>query len=209
MIDVNRIAENVRTRMVALGLTPKALSTKAGLNPTYVRDLFVGKSRNPRTEHIAKLASCIGCQVTDLTEEDADPRRDRPESEIPAALFIPELDVRAMGGDGADDAPLDGEGRHRVLAHWSLPVEYLQSFTPSPEAVRIIRIVGDSMEPNYPANERVMVDTSHRIPTPAGVYVLWDGFGLLLKHVEVLIGRTPPVADLQIQGRVMGKWLWK
>ena len=64
------------------------------------------------------------------------------------------------------------------------------------------------------------------IPTPPGVYVLWDGYGLVLKRVEILQGTSPamlriksinpvyaeyerPMDDVQINGRVVGKWAWK
>lgn len=154
------------------------------------------------------------------------PLRRRSADSAPASLTIPELDVRAQGGAGVDDAPLDCNGRHMVLAEWSLPADYLRSYVTSPASVRIIRIVGDSMEPHYAAGDRVLVDTSHRTPSPPGVYVIWDGFGLVLKHAEVLAGRRPTmvrlssdnpayapyevaVDDLQVQGRVMGKWVWK
>ena len=141
-------------------------------------------------------------------------------------IEIPELDVRAMAGGGADDQPLDSNGQNRVIANWTLPIDFLRSYTTSPSAVRIIRIVGDSMEPHYLAGDRVLVDTSHVIPSPPGVYVIWDGFGLVLKHLEVMAGKLPavvrlssdnpayapyevPVSDLKVQGRVMGKWVWK
>jgi len=144
----------------------------------------------------------------------------------PVTISVPELDVRAQGGSGSDDAPLNGDGQHLVLAEWTLPVDYLRAYVASPAAARIIRIVGDSMEPHYNAGDRVLVDTSHQTPSPPGVYVIWDGFGLVLKHVEVLAGRRPatarlssdnpayspyevPVEDLKVQGRVMGKWVWK
>lgn len=145
---------------------------------------------------------------------------------LPAPIAIHELDVRAMGEAGAEDPEMDAGGGHAVIGTWSIPADYLRSYTPSPSAVRIIRVVGDSMEPHYPAGDRVLVDTSHIIPSPPGVYVVHDGYGLVLKHVEVLAGRTPPVArlssdnpayapyeiaaqDLKVQGRVMGKWVWK
>ena len=221
------LAKGIHARMVAAGLSQKALALKAGLGETFVREIFRGRSKNPGGSGLQKIAEVLECAVEDLSIvplTQLPPRSAR--TKIPVTISIPELDVRAMGGAGADDAALDGNGAHPVLAHWSIPVDFLRSYAPSPEAVRIIRVVGDSMEPAYPAGDRVLVDTSHQTPSPPGVYVVWDGIGLMLKHVQILAGRTPPVAqlsssnpayetyevplaDLKIQGRVMGKWVWK
>lgn len=66
--------------MMALGLTQKSLAMKAGLNETYVRDLFKGKSLNPKGQHLAKLATALECSITDLLS--VDPRRtgEQPQS---------------------------------------------------------------------------------------------------------------------------------
>jgi transcriptional regulator with XRE-family HTH domain len=57
--------------MEAKGIGPKALSLKAGLNETYVRDLLKGRSLNPRQSHLQKLAEGLDCGVSDLTGESA------------------------------------------------------------------------------------------------------------------------------------------
>ena len=59
----------LRLRMKTQGIGAKALSLKAGLNDTYVRDILKGKSRNPRNAHLQKLALALECQVSDLTGE--------------------------------------------------------------------------------------------------------------------------------------------
>lgn len=141
-------------------------------------------------------------------------------------VTIPEFDVRPQAGGGAEMPALDGDGNHLVVGTWSMPADYLRAFAAEPGAIRIIRVAGDSMEPEYPAGERVAVDTSHTIPSPPGVYVLWDGFGLVLKRVEILLGSDPPkirlssinpayqpyeryLSEVVINGRVIGKWMWR
>ena len=144
----------------------------------------------------------------------------------PNNIVVPELDVRPQAGAGAEDITLEGDEAHSVVAHWTMPASYLRAFAEDPSMVRIVRVAGDSMEPEYPAGERVAVDTSHRTPSPPGVYVLWDGLGLVLKRVELLMGSNPrrirlssinpgyppyevPLTEVQINGRVIGKWTWK
>lgn len=141
-------------------------------------------------------------------------------------LSIKEVDVESSAGPGSDDFRLDGDGQHRVLATWQMPESYLRSVSESAEAIRIIRVVGDSMEPDFFSGERVMVDTAHYLPSPPAVYVLFDGIGLYIKQLELIEGSNPlrvrvssrnpayapyekDLSEIRINGRVMGKWTWK
>ena len=60
------LAEEIRRRMNQLGLNSKRLSLGAGLNETYVRDIIKGRTRNPRTDTLGKLARALGCTRADL-----------------------------------------------------------------------------------------------------------------------------------------------
>ncbi|MBB2159240.1 S24 family peptidase [Gluconacetobacter sacchari] len=140
---------------------------------------------------------------------------------------IPEYNVAPQAGPGALPSNLAVEDGPRPVDHWSLPRRFLGAFTDSPEALVVLRVAGDSMEPDYQAGERVLVDTAHRTPSPPGVYVLWDGFGLVLKRLEIVYGTTDPAMvqimsinpgyptytraldEVHINGRVVGKWVWK
>lgn len=70
-----------------------------------------------------------------------------------------------------------------------------------------------------------MVDTQDRSPSPPGIFVVWDGFGLVVKRMEMVPYSDPPkvrlisrnreystlelpAEDVHINGRVFGKWLW-
>jgi DNA-binding XRE family transcriptional regulator len=146
---------------------------------------------------------------------------------ISKSVTVVEYDVRPSAGGGADMPELDGAGEHSIVARWEMPRDYLVSYIENPAALRIVRVAGDSMEPEYAAGERVIVDTSHRTPSPSGVYVLWDGFGLIIKRLDLVPGfKEPrmvrimainpdyaafdvPLHEIRIAGRVIGKWVWK
>ena len=51
-------------------------------------------------------------------------------------------------------------------------------------AATFVTIDGDSMEPVLSTGDRIMVDTSQRVPVPPGIFVIWDGMGLVAKRVE-------------------------
>lgn len=228
------LAREIERRMKALKLNRKSLSKKAGLNETYLRDLFEGKVKSPRLESLEKLALALGCTVNDFTkgaplpengDEDWSPESDLPADGAPDSAndrmaLIEELDVTASAGPGTTvhDAP--------VIRKWQLPSEIATVTTDTPvEHIKILRVKGDSMAPTYSPVDRVMVDTADTLPSPAGVFVVWDGLGFVLKRVQVVPHSDPirvkitsdnpkydpyerVLGEAYIQGRVIGKWLW-
>jgi len=143
----------------------------------------------------------------------------RPELAAPM-LRIEELDVRASAGSGLADSA------GRTVAEWQLPSEIVRGYTQAPAAeLRIITVLGDSMEPTLLPGQRVLVDTGDRRPSPPGIFVVFDGLGLVVKRVQLLPHTDPPrvkitsdnenyepyertLDEAYIQGRVIGQWRW-
>ena len=135
-------------------------------------------------------------------------------------LKIEELDVRAGAGGG-----LISE-QERIVAEWQVPTEIVRGYSTAPATeLRIITVMGDSMEPTLMPGQRVLVDTGDRVPSPPGVFVVWDGLGLVVKRLQVLPHTDPTrvkitsdnakydpyertVDEAYIQGRVIGQWRW-
>lgn len=224
------LARQVQRRMEALQLDRKGLSKKAKLNETFVRDLLEGRTISPRYASLEKLAGALGCAVSDLTIDEApqfatNARRSIVSREARSSIMVPtisidELDVRAAAGAGQ----LVTE--ETKVSEWHMPRDLLRAATQAPfEDVKIITIVGDSMQPTFNPTEKVLVDTDDKLPTPPGVFVIWDGLGLVAKRVEHIADSEPPtvrimsdnpkyppyervIGEAHIQGRVIGKWLW-
>jgi hypothetical protein len=135
-------------------------------------------------------------------------------------LRIPELDVRAAAGDG-----LVGGGE-KVVDEWALPSGMVRQYSTAPATdLRIITVMGDSMEPTLQPGQRILVDTGDRNPSPPGVFVVWDGLGLVVKRCQVVPHSEPPrvritsdnvkydayertLSEAYILGRVIGQWRW-
>jgi phage repressor protein C with HTH and peptisase S24 domain len=172
-----------------------------------------------------KLAAALDCTVADIAGESPGktgvPRAAKADQDETASTArIDELDVRASAGSGQI---VDGEGK---IAEWQLPRDLLHAATNSPvERIKIITVIGDSMQPTFNPTDKVMVDISDTRPSPPGIFVVWDGLGLVLKRVEFLPDSEPPtirissdnakyqpyeraIEEAHIQGRVLGKWLW-
>lgn len=76
MDQIEIIRENLRNLMKERGLNASQLSIKAGLAPGYVSELLRAntKSRNPRIDHLHKLADALGCPIFVLLLNPADPK---------------------------------------------------------------------------------------------------------------------------------------
>ena len=99
---------------------------------------------------------------------------------VPGFAQVPELDVRASAGHGAFH-----EGDEEIKAVWMFPDAVIRHELRARSAnLRIITIDGDSMEPLLASGDRVLVDTAQRVPAPPGIFVIWDGLGIVAKRIE-------------------------
>lgn len=140
-------------------------------------------------------------------------------------VFVPERDASVgAGAGGLWDANSYGEAPP-VVGKFGFPAEgFRQAFGASPQAVQILPIIGDSMMMTLFPGQRVMVDTTDRTPSPPGVFIVWDGLGLVVKRVEYIAHSDPATVriisdnpkyapyertldEAHIQGRVIGVWM--
>ena len=113
-----------------------------------------------------------------------------PPAGMPGVLLsaIPEMEVDAAAGPGALNEEFTTE-----KARWYLPeVMVRHEADANPEGLRILRVRGNSMEPEMSAGDRIVVDTARRIPATGEMAVLWDGSGLVVKRIETVRGPGPP-----------------
>ena len=104
-----------------------------------------------------------------------------------AQVSIMELQVRAAAGGGAL-VESEAEG-----VRWYFPAEWLRhEIRASASDLRMITIDGDSMEPLLRSGDKILIDTARRAPSPPGVFVLFDGLGLVAKQLELVPQSDPP-----------------
>ncbi|NUB35688.1 helix-turn-helix domain-containing protein [Azospirillum brasilense] len=226
-----RIQRELRRRMAALNIDgPTELERRAGLREGAAKNILRGKSKNPRADTLQKLAQALGCSVADLTGEShakqiaddsyMDLSEEANEPDVGLTARIEELDIKASAGAGT---LVDG---HAVIGQWQIPALVIRGFTSTPdENLKFIPVVGDSMQPTLHPGQRLLVDVIDRIPSPPGIFVLWDGLGFVVKRVEVIPHSDPitvritsdnprytsyerTLDEAYIQGRVIGGWNW-
>ncbi|WP_270933831.1 S24 family peptidase [Falsiroseomonas oryzae] len=115
------------------------------------------------------------------------PVRRRRSAALDGYVAIAELDVRASAGPGALN-----EGLEDAKASWIFSEAMIRhEFRAKPEDLRVITIDGDSMQPLLHSGDRILVDTSQRVPVPPGIFVIWDGMGVVAKRVEHIPNSEP------------------
>lgn len=220
------MSNRIRELRLSAGLSQEELAERAGTKKAQISKLETGERRLTQ-DWMTRIARPLGVEPAELIAAKgrvAAPDTKKGDGE--RTLAVLEVDVRVTGGSGGA-AHLDMADRSEpVIAEWRLPSDMLRSQTTAPpEGLRIIRVIGDSMAPMFNPGEKVLVDTGDRLPTPPGIFVVWDGFGLVIKRVEMIANSEPammrlksvnveyesyerPMDDATINGRVIGKWLW-
>lgn len=187
----------------------QSLSIKVGKNRTYLQQYI----RRSQPKHLpAEVAMKLGQLIKINWQEFVSPDLSNlTVSSQPNQRSIAELDVRAAAGPGALNEV------ESPIAYWGFPSETVQVMGGNIDDIRIIRVDGDSMEPALYSGDRVAVDCTRRAPSPPGIYVLYDGAGLIIKRLESMPDgmvkissensnystTTQPLDALDIKGRVV------
>ena len=146
------------------------------------------------------LAEHLGCSPEVLRHDRGFTRRPRPKLAAPSPYAaprgysaVPEIDVRASAGPGAWNEELEEAKEAWLFADPLIRHE----FRATPEDLRLITIDGDSMEPLLSSGDRILIDVSRRVPVPPGIFVIWDGMGLVAKRIEHVPHSEPPKVVLK------------
>ena len=195
----------IRRRL--LELLPKSRSNLSmasvaiGRNAAYLHQFIHRDTPKVLSEHDREaLARHLGCKPKDLKHDRVPPRKPRPKPAPGKAasrrrtgppqgyVAVPEIDVRASAGPGAWNDEFEQTRRMWLFADPLIRHE----FRARPEDLRMITVDGDSMEPLLSSGDRVLIDVSQRVPVPPGVFVIWDGMGLVAKRIEHVPHSDPP-----------------
>jgi phage repressor protein C with HTH and peptisase S24 domain len=70
--------------------------------------------------------------------------------------------------------------------------EIFYTLPDNPASLRIMHVEGDSMMPTLHDGDIFLVDLARRSPTPPGIFVLYDGMGVVAKRLEHIPNSEPP-----------------
>lgn len=177
------LVERLRTAMVRAEINARELAEQAEVGRSFVYDVLSGKSTNPTTHKLAAVAKALGVNVSYLLygEDALSGAVLEGHYEQDDLAAVSSLSVEASMGGGAliteeiDDKPFFFRKR------W-----IRDRLKVSPQDLRVIRVRGDSMMPTLNESDVVLIDLTRRMPSPPGIFVLFDGCGLLVKRLELL-----------------------
>lgn len=108
----------------------------------------------------------------------------------------------------------------KEVEKWGVPADYLvRELRSSPTDTAIFVVNSHAVEPDFEYGDKVFIDRSDRRPSPAGIFLYWDGIGAALARMQAIPGAEPRVRisqkgqdsvevllkDLTIIGRVKGR----
>lgn len=187
----------IKAEMARRGVNQAELARRLG--PEFDRSKLsktLSGSRKLVAQELYEWASALGATPPPGVVADDGPVEEH--ASPPESSAIPEVDARTGAGLAADGATInvpDGAyivSEDQVRGTWSMPLDYLRFELRVPKlAVRLVEVIGDSMQPTLYPGDRIMVNTADRRPSPPGIFALWDGLGLVVKRVEHIPNTDP------------------
>jgi transcriptional regulator with XRE-family HTH domain len=184
-------------------LTQEQLADRIGTDKTMVSRLENG-ARKLTQDWMIAISTALRCSPADLIVArgmpEPLPARSPRAQKAAEHRGIAEIDVRAgmgLGGEALIEYHPDGNGGSLAMealrGEWSIPEDYLRvELRAAPNDLRIIEVEGDSMAPTLLSGDRVMVNVKAKIPSPPGIFALWDGLGVVCKRIEYMSNTEPP-----------------
>jgi transcriptional regulator with XRE-family HTH domain len=178
----------------ARGMSRTELVKRSGVSKQQLSRLENGHIRL-RLDHLKPFAGPLGFTPEQIllwgrypgTGDEATPAGDANRQRAEGrSVQVPELDrqarsaearstLRAVRKDGRHTDPLKSE-------RWSFPASFVSDqLRTTADQLLVLELEGDSMTPTLAAGDRVILDTSHRDPSPDGVYAIRDP----LEHIVV------------------------
>lgn len=216
----------IRDLLWRRGLNMREASLAIGRNVSYMHG-FLERGTPKVLSHrdTEKLAAVLACEAEDLHHAERPRRRPgpTPKGAVPAEspeplTAVPEVEVEASAGPG----PL-ADASITERARWVVPEGMIRyEGGAAPDAVRVLRVRGVSMEPELSEGDRLLVDTSRKVAASGEMFALWDGANLIVKRLECvsapdvepafrLKSANPDYDDYTVPARkthVVGKVLW-
>ena len=95
--------------------------------------------------------------------------------------------VRPGMGAGAEAfAHQDGSGDENGVVEYFAP-QLIEALRAKPSDLWVMQVEGQSMSPYLESGDSIMVDSARTNPSQPGVFVVWDGFGMVCKWAERVV----------------------
>jgi len=192
-----QIGERLKLLMAERGLSATQLAKNADVKPSFIYDVVHGKSTNPSVVKLAQIATAMGVdiasllseqQARDISAHNGRTRKLQLDTERnDNYVTISSILVEASMGGGTIVTSEERGKPYYFRQEW-----IRDRLGVTPDDLRMIFVRGDSMEPTLCAGDMILIDITKKSPTPPGIFVLFDGLGLVAKRLEFISNTTPP-----------------
>jgi phage repressor protein C with HTH and peptisase S24 domain len=174
------IGQRLRLEMKKKGLAAAEVARRADVKTSFLYDVISGKSANPSSIKLARVAESLGVNLTYLAGTSDSPHEGYQFS-LPPQLqdYVSIRHVTVQ--EGKLSAYEDPQENFRFRKDW-----VKKKIGVEPVDLRIFTVTGDNMHPTLAMGDTLLVDTTRKHPSPAGIFLLFDGIGLVAKRVELI-----------------------
>ena len=165
-----------------------SLSRALGRNPAYLQQYIHRQSPKrlpePDRHHLAALLGIDEAELRPDTDHSETNKHDaKNKFEDGRAITIPFIDIQSAAGH----ASIIDEFEERTVQGWQFSPEILAHLPHRGLShLRLITVRGDSMSPLLEDGDIILIDLAQNTARPAGIFVLDDGQGLVVKKCEIL-----------------------
>jgi transcriptional regulator with XRE-family HTH domain len=182
----------------ARGMSRTELVKRSGVSKQQLSRLENGLIRL-RLDHLKPFANALGYSPEQILLWGRYPgtSEDQIQGEASGASeHVPELASRSEAGAGYSKLRKHKEGQHveRIKAEdWAFPASFVtKQLQASAKHLLVIEAKGDAMAPTIMSGEKVIVDTSHKTPSPDGLYAIRDPFDhVIIRRLQLLRAAQP------------------
>lgn len=167
------------------GVTSADLAKRADVKMSFLYDVISGKSANPSTIKLARVADVLGVNLNYLAGHKNNPAGSYSQharrSDTDEYVSIPRVSI--------DESHLPGSiiSKDYEAESYHFRKSWIKDHLQAAESdLRMLYVRGDSMEPTLCNDDLILIDTGKKQPTPPGIFLLFDGFGLVAKRLEMI-----------------------
>jgi phage repressor protein C with HTH and peptisase S24 domain len=170
------ISHRLKAEMQKQGINSSELARRSEVLTSFIYDVISGKSANPSTVKLARVARALGIGLNDLVSApESNVVTFYPATETQGYATIPPLSAQ----EGAHYGSLMSSGFFHFQKDW-----IRTQLHTSAEFLRIMLVSDDTMEPTLRRQDSVLVDISQTTPSPPGMFVVHDGVTAVIKRLE-------------------------
>ena len=203
----------LRLRRERLSLRKQDVASGIGVSLTTIQQYENGQL--PKGEFAVRLARLLHCSLDWLLAGEGDEEGLIVDSGDARLVMVPMVEARLSAGGGSFETEGD------LVRHYAFRWDFLHR-KGNPTRMVLLRVTGDSMQPNIMNNDVVLVDQSQCTPMPGRIYAVGVEDMVYLKVVNALPGRlvlssyNPEYAPIEAHTggqmadlvRIIGRAVW-